>query len=411
MLTYGSRGDVQPFLALAVGMKNAGYEVKIAAPHRFGEWVQKYGIPFIPLAGDPEVISQRLNEAGQNPLAMVDAMMTYVVSIADQVIQQSYEACKDTDLIVHSFLFTTGAHSFARTLGIPDISLQTFPIFAPTKQIAPVFLPRVKIGWLRYFLHWLAMQIFWYAGNMGYRKILREHPDLPTIKLHWPFSNEKNFHKSPLIFAFSPKVIPRAPEWNLEHIYISGYLFLENETATLSKALLEFINQGDAPICISFGSMIHRSLPGIIQTILQGCKESEKRVVLLSGWEEINLPASDQNIFTAKEAPHEQLFPKCSLIIHHGGAGTTAAALRAGVPSLVIPFGADQLYWGLRVNELGIGPAPIRENKVTVDRIIKAIEFSSRVNIREQGKIFSEGLRGENGVEQAIRIIESKIKK
>ena len=119
ILTYGSRGDVQPFLALAVGLQKAGHTVKLAAPHRFADFVDEYKIPFVPLAGDPEVISQRLNDAGANPLRMVRAMGDYIFSIADQVARQAFAACEDADLIIHSFLFTTGGHSVARKLRHP----------------------------------------------------------------------------------------------------------------------------------------------------------------------------------------------------------------------------------------------------------------------------------------------------
>ena len=158
ILTYGSRGDVQPFLALAIGLQKAGHTVKLAAPHRFVGFVAKHRVPFVPLAGDPEVISERLNNAGQNPLRMVHAMGEYIFSIADQVARQAFVACDNADLIIHSFLFTTGGHSMARKLGILDISVQTFPIFAHTHAFPPVSMPGLPPGFLSYFGHWLHTQ-------------------------------------------------------------------------------------------------------------------------------------------------------------------------------------------------------------------------------------------------------------
>jgi len=155
ILTYGSRGDVQPFLALAVGLQNAGHQIKLAAPHRFEAFVNQQGVHFVPLAGDPEIISQRLNDAGANPIGMLRAISDYIFSIAGQVAHQAFVACDGTDLIVHSFLFTTGGHSLARKLGIPDVSVQTFPIFVPTRAIPPVSMPNLPPGMLSYFFHWL----------------------------------------------------------------------------------------------------------------------------------------------------------------------------------------------------------------------------------------------------------------
>ena len=155
ILTYGSHGDVQPFLALAIGLQRNDHQVKLAAPHRFADFVSACNVPFAPLAGDPKIISQRLNDAGGNPLRMVRAMSDYIFSIADEVARQALVACNDAELIIHSFLFTTGGHLIARKLGIPDISMQTFPIFVHTRAFPPVSMPGLPPGFLSYFGHWL----------------------------------------------------------------------------------------------------------------------------------------------------------------------------------------------------------------------------------------------------------------
>jgi len=160
LLTYGSRGDLQPFLAMAVGLQNAGQRVKLAAPHRFEPFVGAYRIPFAPLAGDPEIISKRLNDAGANPIRMVRAISDYIFSIADQVARQASAACDNADLVAHSFLFTSGGHALARKRGLPDVSVQTFPIFAPTRAFPPVSMPGLPPGLLCYFGHWVQTQIF-----------------------------------------------------------------------------------------------------------------------------------------------------------------------------------------------------------------------------------------------------------
>src|SRR3990172_6433306 len=124
ILAYGSHGDVQPFVALARGLQKKGHVVKIAAPHRFADFAGEQGVTFVPLAGDPEEISKRFSEAGGNVLRLVRGMQEYVFSIAVEVTREAFAACEDADLIVHSFLFTTGAHSLAHKRGIPDVSIQ-----------------------------------------------------------------------------------------------------------------------------------------------------------------------------------------------------------------------------------------------------------------------------------------------
>ena len=144
LLTYGSRGDVQPFVALALGLQQAGHTVRLAAPHRFADFAAEYGIPFAPLPGDPEAMSAAFNDARGNIIAIIRAMNGYVSRIAPQVAEAAFAACDDADLIVHSFLFTTGAHSLARARGLPDVSVQFFPVFAPTRafpNVAASYLP------------------------------------------------------------------------------------------------------------------------------------------------------------------------------------------------------------------------------------------------------------------------------
>jgi sterol 3beta-glucosyltransferase len=189
LLTYGSRGDVQPFLALALGLKKAGHTPTLAAPHRFADFVGRYGIRFSPLPGDPEVISARFNDAGRNPIRTIRAIGDYVFEIAAGVVQAAMSASEDADCIVHSFLFTAGGHMLACERGIPDISIQTFPMFAPTRAFPNVSATQLPPGWLSYASHWLFDRVFRYGGNLGYGRLRRAHPDLSLpAKLSWPFA-------------------------------------------------------------------------------------------------------------------------------------------------------------------------------------------------------------------------------
>ena len=142
-----------------------GIRVRLVAPHRFENLVSAFGIPFVPLAGDPEIISQALNEAGGNVYRMVRGMQEYVVKVAPEVLQGVQLAMRGAEFLVHSFLFTTGGHKLARQMGIPDASIQTFPMFAPTKAFPNVAMPNIRPGWLSCFSHWFATQIFWYGGK------------------------------------------------------------------------------------------------------------------------------------------------------------------------------------------------------------------------------------------------------
>jgi sterol 3beta-glucosyltransferase len=407
ILTYGSRGDVQPFIALALGLQSAGHQVELAAPHRFKEFASVYGVQFVPLAGDPEIISQRLNDAGRNPLRMVRAMSDYIFSIADQVARQAFVACDEADLIVHSFLFTTGGHSMARKLGVPDISVQTFPVFAPTLAFPAVSLPDLPPGLLSYFSHWLTAQIFWHGGNIGFRRLKKTAPDVFNLDLYWPFTADETRIMTPLMLACSPTVIPRPDDWSAAHIQIPGYFFLDTpSTYQPPAALADFLAGGEPPVCVTFGSMIHRDAERIYRAVLGAIDHTSNRAVILTGWgglQESHLP---ENIFVAESVPHDWLFSRCKAVIHHGGAGTTAAGLRAGIPNIVVSFAADQPFWGKRVHAIGAGPGPIPVGKLTADRLSTALVSADGVAIRTGAQAAGRKIRAENGVEQAVNFIE-----
>ena len=167
LLTYGSRGDFQPFLALAIGLQKAGHTVQLAGPGRFAEFATQHNVPFATLAGDPEIISGRFNNAGTNPVKVAYAIWEYIYAIAPHVVRDARAALAGADLVIHSFLFTTGGHTFARELGIPDVSVQTFPMFAPTQAFPNPAMAGIPPGALSYFSHWLTAQVFWYGGNTG----------------------------------------------------------------------------------------------------------------------------------------------------------------------------------------------------------------------------------------------------
>jgi sterol 3beta-glucosyltransferase len=406
ILTYGSRGDVQPFLALAVGLQKAGHTVKLAAPHRFAGFVGVHKVPFVPLAGDPEIISQRLNDAGANPIRMVRAMSDYIFSIAAQVARQAFAACENADLVIHSFLFTAGGHSVARKLGIPDISVQTFPIFAHTYAFPPVSMPGLPPGFLSYVGHWLQTQIFWHGGNLGFRRLRKADPEAFNLELHWPFTPDDSRLMTPLLLACSPTVIPRPDDWSSSHIHIPGYFFLDtDETYQPPASLADFLEDGEPPICVTFGSMIHRDAKKIYRIVLASLEQTSNRAIILSGWGNLQNLTLPENVLALEAAPHGWLFPRCKAVIHHGGAGTTAAGLRSGNPNLVIPFAADQPFWGVRVHAISAGPKPIPVKKLTVEKLLAALAEADENALRNSAQAVGRKIRMEDGVGQTVKFI------
>lgn len=410
LLAYGSRGDVQPFLALAVGLQKAGHTVTLAGPHRFADFVSHYNVPFTPLAGDPEEISRIINDAGDNVYRMVKGMQDYIFGIAPDVVRDTQAAINGAELLVHGFLFTTGAHSFAREMGIPDVSVQIFPMFAPTRAFSNVALANLPSGSLSYCSHWFATQVFWYGGNSGYNQLRRRFPaDLPA-RLYWPFTPTPNRNLTPLLFAYSPTVVPQPDDWTAPNIHITGYLFLDEAEEYHPPAVLsEFLDAGDPPVCISFGSMVNRDAERIHQSVREALKLTHQRGIFLSGWGDYHEDRNGDNILYLYSAPHDWLFPRCKTIIHHGGAGTTAAGLRSGKPNIVVPHSADQPFWGKRVAAIGAGPEPIPVKGITAQRLVAALDSADEPALRVRAQDVGRMIQKENGVREAVRIIESKL--
>ncbi len=408
ILTYGSRGDVQPFLPLSLGLMARGHSVKLAAPQRFKNLVEGHGITFVPLAGDPEDLSRRMNNVGFNPFKQMREMMDHAIAIGADVARQTDEACRDADLIIHTFAHAVGAHTTAREMNIPDVHIQTFPMFTPTGDYPNVAMPDLKLRALNYFSHYASSRISKWTAKFGYEQV-RRRAGLPKRKLYFPFDNDPFRSPTLILCAWSPSVLPPSAEWK-DNVHVTGYFFFsENESYQPPAELRDFLNAGESPICISFGSMVNRDANRIDEIIRTSLKQTNNRGIILSGWGKVNQPSSN-NLLYLESAPHDWLLPRCKMVIHHGGAGTTSAGLRAGIPNIVVPFTADQPFWGRRVHAIGAGPKPILVKHLTVERLTRAIAEASSPAAGERAQAARRKIRGEDGVNLAVKLIESHVK-
>lgn len=405
ILTYGSRGDVQPFIPLSLGLMAKGHFVKLVAPYRFRGLVEEHGIQFIPLAGEPEELSRRLNDAGNNFIRMVLDMMAHAIDIGADVLRQTEEACQDADLIIHTFSHAVGAHTLAREKKIPDVHIQTFPMFAPTGDYPNVTLPELKFPLLNRFTHVMSQKISWWGSRFGFEQV-RRRAGLPKRKLYSPFDTDPVRPRTPILCAWSPSVIPPSDDWP-PHVHVTGWYFSDpNEHYSPPAELEKFLESGGAPVCVSFGSMLNRDVENIDRVVRESLSRTANRGIILSGWSRVKNPSSDQVLYL-EAAPHAWLLPRCKLIIHHGGAGTTSAGLRAGIPNIIVPFTADQPFWGRRVHAIGAGPRPIPVRKLSTEKLTQAILEAESDPYQERARSTGRMIRSENGVRQAVDFIEN----
>ena len=406
IITYGSRGDVQPFVALALGLQKAGRRVRLAAPHRFAELAAPYKIPFEPLPGDPELMSAFVNNFGHHSFRAVQSMADYVFTIAAPVVHAALAACEGADLIVHSFFLTTVAHSLARARRIPDVSVQLIPMFMPTRAYPMIALPNIPPGALSYFTHWLTMQVYRYAIQIGLGRLRHADPKNFNIKVFWPF-DKSNPDPTPLFFAFSPIVLPQPADWKAPNFHITGYFFLESaEAYQPPQELSNFLATGDPPVCVTFGSMVNRESERIDALVRAALIRTRQRGIILTGWGGREPPEHPDDLFYGNAVPHDWLFPRCKSVVHHGGAGTTAAGLRAGIPNIIVPHAIDQPFWGKRVAAIGAGPAPIDLKQLSVDTLTGAFTQADNPGIRARARELGLLISTEDGVGEAVRLIE-----
>jgi len=410
ILAYGTRGDVQPYVALGVYLKQAGYAVRLAAPALFQPFVAEYDLDFAPLAGDPRILmGSVVARLGGRPdvLRSLPVVLKYTMPVALQVLADARQACQGTHAIIHSFLTTTVGHELALQLGAPDFSALLFAVFAPTKDFPNVAFPHLPLGgWYNRFTHKVFCQVYWQGGRVAYNWIRRRRPHEYLPLSEWPFAAGTK-HRVPILYGFSPHVLPKPPDWG-EHVHVTGFWSLPAPAHwTPPDALVRFLEAGPPPVYIGFGSVIARDAARLTELVLAALAKTRQRAIFVRGWGGLLSDHLPEHVFLLESVPFDWLFPRVAGAVIHGGIGTTAAALQAGIPVAVVPFVVDQTFWGEQVYRLGIGPKPILPRKLTVDTLSQAIqEVLNNPSWRARARQIGHTLRAENGAENAVRIIE-----
>jgi sterol 3beta-glucosyltransferase len=410
LLTYGSRGDVEPFIALAAGLARQGHSARLAAPALFAPLARDHGVTFSPLPGNPDDLAQALTDrAGLSAPRMVARMIEHVLPIAASVLHAVEEACRECDVIVHTFLMTEAGHLIAHARRLPDFSAQFFPVFAPTSDFPGVALPDLPLGSAyRKATHHLNTAVFRFGGRLLYRKVRARDPDLPPLA-PWPFTDHAG-GPTPLLFAFSPLVLPQPADWP-SYARTTGYWHLPaRPNWSPPESLRIFLEEGPPPVFLSVGSMRSRRMPDVLSAFVAALDATGQRgIVAMPPFARpgVGLPAG---ILVVDDVPHTWLLPRCRMVIHHGGSGTTGAALRSGVPSVAIPFTADQAFWARRIQVLGVGPSGIPARQVDSARLTALLESTlSDQSYGLRARSLAENLRREDGVVNALQIIHERL--
>jgi len=411
LLSLGSRGDVQPFLALAVGLqKTRRHTVRLAAPDNFESLAREYRLTFSPLGVDTQkMLGTGGIDPGRNLMLWFWDVLRSVKPLAVRILENTRLACQDSEFIIYSMM-GVGAYHVAEKLGVPCMMASPIPGFAPTRAYPNpngVFPSLPLGGGYNRLTHILSGHLFQLFTGSFINHWRKEQLHLPAI----PIGKYPYFHMSgrpqPIFGSYSPIISPKPPDWG-ENIYVCGYWFLDPAPNWQPPArLINFLEAEAPPVYIGFGSMANHAPQKMALLVREALERSGQRGILTAGWGGLENAIPSDKILVLDSVPHAWLFPRMAALVHHGGAGTTAAGFRAGVPSVLVPYMGDQAFWARRVTELGVGSQPIPRRKLTSERLAEAITSATTDhNMQASAAALGKRIRAEDGIARAIEIIE-----
>ncbi len=419
ILALGSRGDVQPYIALGLGLRAAGHDVRLATYANFEASVRSRGLGFFPVLGDIHALRSsesgrvRQEEIGNNPLLLSRLLLERYGPQLHRLLADSLEACQGAEVIVASAVGRLAGPHVAAKLRVPFLSALLHP-WHPTRYMpsssfpaAPYWLP--FNGYYNLSTYYFFGQLIVWPLRRALNRARQEVLDLPPLPLRNPFGGSlKQRQHHPCLYGFSESVVPKPPDWG-EQVHITGYWFLDSPPDWRPpQDLLDFLDSGPPPVSVGFGSTINHNPEEVTELVLKALARSRQRGVLLTGWGGLSNADLPDEVFKAEEVPHDWLFARMAAVVHHGGAGTTAAGLRAGVPSIIVPFLGGQRFWGRRVQKLGVGPKPIPFGRLSVKRLSDAVGAATNSEgMQTRAASLGKRIRAERGVKRAVEAFNS----
>ena len=398
ILALGSRGDVQPYAVLGKALINAGHQVRFITYEDFAALVAEYGLDFHPIRGSAQAL---VTNAGADMLALIRSFGELAEGYAQDL---SAPSLGETDLIINQLPVGLYGFDLAEKFNVPMVLAAVIPL-ARTQVFQLMGFPRLRVPGYNKVTYYIGEQIAWQMFRGVINRWRKHTLGLPPTRLTGYFS-KLGTRQIPILNGFSRHVVKRPHDWG-EHIHICGYWFPEDIDWQPPLDLKAFVEAGDPPVYIGFGSMPVKNPDKTTNIIIEALKQSGQRGMLHMGWGGLGDQALPDSVFKINYAPYSWLFPRMRMVIHHGGSGTTALGIRAGIPSCIVPFVFDQFFWGNRIAELGAGPQPIPHRSLTVARLQRAIDLGVNDHqIRVKSSELGQKIQAEKGLENALQIIE-----
>ncbi|GAB1524076.1 hypothetical protein RhiTH_007228 [Rhizoctonia solani] len=440
IMIVGSRGDVQPYLALGKQLRRHGHTVRLTTHETFRQSVKDAGLRFFNIGGNPhELMSYMVRNPGLMPgfESLTNGDITRKQMMVAEMLERCWRSCYEPDDATEGSLSfaadaiisnpPTFAHIHcAEALGIPLLMSFTMPWCPTTAFPHPLVNVRSSQAEPRitnYLTYGLADAMTWQGLGHTINKFRRKRLGLPSLSV---LSGSGIIERCgvPWTYCMSPALVPKPQDWvnhiGLYHLFsgglwvnrghatdVVGFYFLDLATEyTPPDDLIKFLDAGEPPIYIGFGSIVVENPVEVTKIVLSAITESGVRAVISAGWGSLDnatlQDARNPNIFILGNVPHDWLFERVSAVVHHGGAGTAAIGLRCGKPTIVVPFFGDQPWWGDQVHARGAGPAPIPHKKLTTPALVGAIKSALSDETKAAAQRVGEMIRAENGVKNGV---------
>ncbi|MCE1252115.1 MAG: glycosyltransferase [Anaerolineae bacterium] len=420
ILAIGTRGDVQPAIAFGKALQARGHHVRLLASENFAPWIKSHGLEAAPSRVNIQEFMESEHgriwvDHGLEPKTQMEQIKYLVETYGWQILQDSWEAARDAEIIISSFTSDIYGAAIAEKLDIPQVSMPLQPSLVASRcgwlshvNPLPASNSPVNYWFDRLLLEPVPWQLYGEKTNLFRQKVL----DLPTCTPAQYINARKRIL---VLHAYSPLVVPHPVDWPAGY-HTTGYWFLkEDKPWQPPAALQDFLHAGPPPLYIGFGSMTGNSGQALTDMVQNMLRLTGQRAVLHTGWAGLHAPvdAAGSNLYLLESAPHAWLFPRVSAVIHHGGSGTTAAGLLAGRPTLIIPYMADQPFWGERITRLGLGPKYIPRPGLTLTNLTAAVRLMSEGpaagEMAARAALLAEKLQAEDGLKKAVELLEASL--